>query len=380
MGLFGIAAGDFNEDGNLDLATTTSLGINTFPGNGDGTYGTQVLFPAPEGTHDLLAHDLNGDGHIDLVGQGAHSYPSSTPGAHLTVILGNGDGTFQTRQIYAGDPSGSTGMDIGDVDQDGDPDVLLSNYYSHDVSVHLNRGDGTFEEPHRRYGAAGNLIDIRVRDFTGDGVLDFSVGTRFDLNSVGVQVIPGTGGVIPVELTSFTASTSEGEVTLNWSTATETNSSGFEIEKRQDSEWERIGFVEGHGTTTERQKYSYIDRNVTTGKYLYRLKQIDFDGSYEYSKVVDVDINSPIDFALQQNFPNPYNPSTIIKYSLPIKTQIQLIVFNALGEELRQLVNEEKEAGNYEIEFNASSLPSGVYFYQLIAGNFVETKKMILIK
>jgi len=149
--------------------------------------------PAPEGSHDLVARDLNGDGHVDLVAQGAHSYPSSTPGAHVTVLLGHGDGSFQPRQIYRGDPSGSTGIDIGDVDSDGDPDVLLSNYYANDVSVFLNRGDGTFD-PQRRYGGAGTLNDIRVRDFTGDGVLDLCVAATDGYNPAsGAQVIPGTG-------------------------------------------------------------------------------------------------------------------------------------------------------------------------------------------
>jgi hypothetical protein len=294
-GMFGIAAGDFDEDGNLDLATTTSLGINTFPGNGDGTFGPQVLFTGlQENTHDLVAHDLNGDGHVDLVGQGAGGYPSSTPGAHLTVLLGNGDGTFQTRQIYAGDPSGSTGMDIGDVDQDGDPDVLLSNYYSHDVSVHLNRGDGTFEEPHQRFGAAGNLIDIRVRDFTGDGVLDFSVGTSFNINSLGVQVIPGIGS-IPTRIN---------------------------------------------------------------------------DRSSELVK----------EFKLEQCYPNPFNPSTRIQYLIPQTTIVVIKVFDILGNEIETLVNEEKQTGTYELTWYADNLPSGVYFYRLQAGSFVQTKKMVLMK
>jgi hypothetical protein len=192
-GMFGITAGDFDEDGKLDLATTTALGINTIFGNGDGTYGAQVMLNAPEGTHDIVARDLNGDGHVDLLGQGAHSYPPSTTGGSLVVLLGNGDGTFQPRQIYRGDPSGTTGIDVGDVDGDGDPDVLLSNYDANDVSTFLNRGDGTFD-PQRRYGGAGVLIDIRVRDFTGDGVLDIGLAaTNGYLPMSGAQILPGIG-------------------------------------------------------------------------------------------------------------------------------------------------------------------------------------------
>ncbi len=191
------------------------------------------------------------------------------------------------------------------------------------------------------------------------------------------------GTIIPVELTSFTVSVASGKVTLRWSTATETNNSGFEVQRMQDnSDWERIGFVKGHGTTTEPKEYSYVDNisGIALQQLAYRLKQTDFDGSFEYSDVVNVNNLAPTDFVLHQNFPNPFNPSTVIKYSLQVKSQVQLDVFNALGEEVKQLVNEVKEAGQYSIEFNASNLPSGTYLYRLQAGDYVETKKMVLMK
>jgi hypothetical protein len=206
--------------------------------------------------------------------------------------------------------------------------------------------------------------------------------TGWAVGEGGVILKTTTGGVIPVELTSFTASASQNKVTLNWTTATETNNSGFEIERRQDSEWERIGFVEGHGTTTESEAYLFVDdiSNITATAIAYRLKQLDFDGSFEYSDAVYVENISPVDFALHQNFPNPFNPTTTIKYSLPVKSQVNLVVFNSLGQEVKQLVNEAKEAGKYTFEVNASNWPSGIYFYRLQAGEFVETKKMILLK
>ena len=195
--------------------------------------------------------------------------------------------------------------------------------------------------------------------------------------------ITGGGFIsLPVELSSFTASTSKGRVTLNWVTATETNNSGFEVQRKTDNNWEKISFVDGHGTTTELQNYQFIDdiSDIQATSLNYRLKQIDFDGSYEYSDEVLVDNPAPSDYALHQNFPNPYNPATTITYSLPIKSQVDLVVYNTLGESVTQLVNEEKEAGKYSVEFNAAGLPSGIYFYRIQAGSFIETKKMILLK
>ena len=120
--------------------------------------------------------------------------------------------------------------------------------------------------------------------------------------------------------------------------------------------------------------------DVQVKSLTYRLKQIDYDGSYEYSQEVFVDYPVPAEFALVQNFPNPFNPVTTITYSLPLKTQVELVIYNTLGESVMQLVNEEKEAGKYSVKFDATNLPSGIYFYKLQAGSFVETKKMVLMK
>jgi hypothetical protein len=193
---------------------------------------------------------------------------------------------------------------------------------------------------------------------------------------------------IPVELVSFTAELNENNVVLKWITATENNNNGFEIQRKLDNpDWEKIGFVEGHGTTTEIQEYSYTDdiSNIKGNSVTYRLKQIDFNGSFEYSKEVLVEIVTPLDFALYQNYPNPFNPSTKIKFSIPyvgtsLMKFVQLKVYDILGNEVVTLVNEYKPAGSYEINFDARGLPSGVYFYQLKAGDFVSTKKMILLK
>jgi len=191
-----------------------------------------------------------------------------------------------------------------------------------------------------------------------------------------------TSTIIPVELTSFIANVNnDGNVVLNWSTATEINNQMFEIERRNtEGQFTTIGYVEGYGTTTEPQEYSYIDNTVETGIYFYRLKQVDFSGQYEYSDVIEVEVIGPLTFALEQNYPNPFNPSTLIKYSVPENGFVKLSVYNLVGEEVSLLVNEEVDAGFYEVEFNAANLPSGTYFYRLQAGNTVQVKKMILLK
>jgi hypothetical protein len=184
---------------------------------------------------------------------------------------------------------------------------------------------------------------------------------------------------VPVELISFTASVSGNDINLFWTTATETNNSGFEIQRKK-SEWEKIGYVDGFGTTTEPKSYSFTNYNIEEGKYLYRLKQIDYDGTYSYSSEVKVEVSSPVEFSLCQNYPNPFNPSTTISFELPYSGVVSLKVFDILGREFETLVDEYKSSGSYNVQFNSGGLASGVYFYQLHAGDFVEAKKMILLK
>ncbi len=199
--------------------------------------------------------------------------------------------------------------------------------------------------------------------------------------------------IVPVELVSFSASAANSTVTLDWITATELNNSGFEIERAvisnevRNLNWEKIGFVSGHGTTSETHSYSFKDENISNGKYSYRLKQIDFDGTFSYSNEVEVDLSLPQSFSLEQNYPNPFNPVTKIKYTIPNVTlsgvegsRVIFKVYDILGNEVATLVNENKPAGNYEVTFDAKNLSSGTYFYKLQAESFTETKKMVLIK
>jgi hypothetical protein len=218
---------------------------------------------------------------------------------------------------------------------------------------------------------------------------------------------------LPVELTSFTALAISNKIELNWQTATEINNYGFEIERSenrsQKSEgnnteqvWETIGFVEGNGNSNSPKEYSFTDASAMlstsssssfgASKLIYRLKQIDTDGKYEYSNEIEVDFDGlPSQFSLEQNYPNPFNPSTKIKYVIPVvetghapSLRVALKIFDALGNEVATLVNEVKEPGFYEIDWNANGLSSGVYYYRLTAsggaGSFTQSKKLMLIK
>jgi len=185
---------------------------------------------------------------------------------------------------------------------------------------------------------------------------------------------------IPVELISFKVWVFEGAVELNWMTATETNNSGFEIQRSSGADFETIDFVDGNGTTAEPNSYSYIDRDVPIGTFTYRLKQIDFDGSFEYSQIVEVTIPAPVAFALDQNYPNPFNPSTRIKFAIPEESDVRMSVYNTLGQEVAEILSSRLREGFHEVEFDAGSLTSGIYFYRLEAEKFVDVKKMIIIK
>jgi len=254
-------------------------------------------------------------------------------------------------------------------------------------------------------GDAGNNNNDEYKADLGSSLLkgNYYYASRFSINSGsyyyggypsgfwdGTNNISGTltvGDPMPVELTSFSASVIGKSVKLNWKTATEVNNYGFEILRQAHTstslnvtDWEKIGFVNGNGNSNLPKSYSFTDRNVNSGKYSYRLKQIDNDGTFEHSKIVEADLGAPTKFELIQNYPNPFNPTTTISYDLPEAANVKLTIFNILGQEIATLVDGFKEAGNYSVNFDADNLDSGLYIYKLQAGSQVQTKKMTLIK
>ena len=205
----------------------------------------------------------------------------------------------------------------------------------------------------------------------------------------------GTGtssiGTLPVELTSFTALATNNYIQLNWTTATEVHNYGFYIERtlalpntpsnEASLTWSEIGFEEGNGNSNSPKEYSFVDNSVPAGVYQYRLKQVNTDGTFEYSEVIEVAFGSiPNEYNLSQNYPNPFNPVTVISYSIPSSSKVLLKIYDAIGKVVTTLVNQNQDAGNYKIDFDASELSSGVYYYKIQTGEFTTVKKMLLIK
>lgn len=235
-------------------------------------------------------------------------------------------------------------------------------------------------------------VSWRVSGLNKTEILDHLLGD--DITSFGNFVDPPPFP-LPVELTSFTSKLLNDRIQLNWVTKTEVNNYGFNVERRiNEGEWNSIGFVEGHGNSNSPKAYSYSDKDLFAGgsNFQYRLKQIDTDGQFEYSDIVEVEI-IPNQFELSQNYPNPFNPTTTIRFSLPEATQIKLNLYNMLGELVKTIAEGTYETGNHKVTFNASNLPSGAYIYRIESSDpsagsrngqagqsFVQVKKMILLR
>jgi len=252
---------------------------------------------------------------------------------------------------------------------------------------------------------------VYVKKF--DGVNWINVGSQNLLPNAGGEIdlvvnqgvlyLAYSGGVmmfqdepLSVELNLLSAVVKDRDVLLDWSTSSETNNSHFEIERKLiNDEWKNVGFVNGHGTISELMHYSFTDNNLTTGKYKYRLKQTDFNGSFEYFELADeVNIGIPNKFELSQNYPNPFNPVTNLEFGISKSGFVSLKIYDVLGRELVTLVNEIKQPGYYKIKFDAGNLSSGVYFYRLVvsspnpmtaglsrgADDYVAVKKFVVLK
>jgi hypothetical protein len=316
----------------------------------------------------------------------AYTLPATSSGGVLAADSDEcGSGTTMLTTAKVTSPINAAGVTDLVLEFDNDFRILDADDHSY---VEVSTDGGT------TWQIVWSAIGVAVR--STHEIVDLSAydGMTFEIRFRSVQ--PGWDwwwvvdnvliqGVIPVELTSFTAATVNQDVVLNWSTATEINNMGFDIERGVNGEFTKVGFAAGHGTTTETKNYTFTDRNVANGTYSYRLRQVDFDGTFEYSPVVEVVVDVPSTFSLSQNYPNPFNPSTTITFGLAVDSKVSLKIFDVLGQEVAILVNGDLGAGNHNINFNASGLNSGVYFYTIeakgIDGNtFMNTKKMILTK
>ena len=323
------------------------------------------------------------------------------------------DGVGGSRVLTAGlDPSATDGVDesLGELELPPPPQGFYSRFRLPSSLIQtwkdIRQGDETPSSIGNKThtvnyqlgaGSAGltinwNLpvgIELNIQDPFG-GILinqDFSSGpnnytiTFLALTSF-IMTIKYLEPPFPVELLSFNGRLIGENISLSWETATETNNYGFEVERNDDgSVWANIGFVLGNGNSNSTKHYSFLDDKINGGnKISYRLKQIDNDGSFEYSQIVEVSVIVN-NYKLYQNYPNPFNPSTTIRFGLPKDQQVKMIVYDILGKEVVRLINNEQLGSGYHtVEWNATIYTSGVYILKIEAGNFSSFKRMMLLK
>ncbi len=434
---FGLDAYDFNSDLYTDIAVINrhSETFQILTNNHDGTFTPTFSAYTGAGPGFLTIGNLDGDRFPEIAVTRSYDYLWFTISA-LTIFRNNHDGTFTQYFNYE---YGATCSNIYLYDFNGDSynDIITNTFRENteEMCFFINDGWGNFGEPVTAYCSYEGRFTMA--DFDNNGLMDFAI-PEYQYNATGVAVILNNGNfnfepsiiigvgeqprhpanadfdldgdpdvafplyyeakvavlinktnVIPVELTAFYANIKDNDVTLSWTTASERNNSGFEIQRKVNNSipgseaksWIEAGFVKGHGTTTEENNYSFMDKNLRPGGYSYRLVQIDFDGTKTESNIIDVEINSqPTQYSLKQNYPNPFNPTTIIEYSIPYEGNVKIIIYNSLGQEVQTPVNNYTQAGNYRVNFDATTLPSGIYYYRLNADNYSSVKKMILLK
>ena len=253
-------------------------------------------------------------------------------------------------------------------------------------SVYVYTGGHLLIELHQSGSSTSRSVDALSTTTTGYGTLfracwgsGFTANSGFQANFSIVRISADVP--VPVELTSFIATASGSNVILQWQTATETNNYGFEVQRRSaESEYEALGFVAGSGTTTEPRSYFFTDSKIPNGQYFYRLKQMDYNGTFSFSDEIATEVNAPAEYALEQNYPNPFNPTTNINFSLAEAGVVKLAVYNLLGQKVAVILDESRDAGSHSVTFDASELPSGAYFYTIETAQFKQTKKMLLAK
>ena len=393
------------KDGNLSYANYPSSNIGKEIGlNGGGTRpGALIPYPAISGNGSKLYASF-----LIIVTSTIDLDTSTSSGTYFAAFRDTASSTVRRAFVYLRQGSTSSKFSIG-----------LAKSSNHSLSWYSSELDvGTTYLIVTSYlfqsGTGDDVVKMWVNPSLAgpEPPADISFTNGTDANSLGgYQFLQKTSSgdedidglrvatswsqaPLPVELTSFTATSTNSltwgsEVVLNWQTATEVNNYGFEVERARlrpkerdyaEASWETLGFVNGNGNSNSPKSYSFTDNSAISGKYSYRLKQIDVDGKFEYSDVAEVTIGAPGKFELLQNYPNPFNPTTQISFALPLAAKVNLSVFNMLGQKVEELANHTFEAGVHAVQFNAASYSSGIYFYKLTTGNFLQIKKMMLLK
>jgi hypothetical protein len=340
-----------------------------------GIYSNNYVLSSTDGQ--TLANYLNNGGMIYMEGGDTWYYDTQTPVHPMFNITGVSDGSGDLETILGQNGTITQGMTFTYSGENSwidritniPPAVTIFRNQSPDYGCAVAYNAGTYKTigASFEFGGLSNGTAPSNRKVLMQKIIEF-----FGL------------GIIPVELVSFNAEVEQNVIVLKWETATETNNQAFMIERSSDNfNFEKIGEIEGKGTTTEKQEYIFRDASISSGKgkVYYRLRQIDFDGTENLSDVIEVDYSMiPKVFNLSQNYPNPFNPMTTIRFDIPKEVKVTLKMYDMLGAEVETLIDEVMEPGYYKYEWNASKFASGVYFYRLTAGNFVSTKKLILLR
>ncbi len=396
---------DFNGDGDIDIPSYKVI----FNNDGTGTYSTSFLAGYD---NDYFPGDYDADGDLDIV-------YSSGSGNDVKTFINNGAGSFA--ETYSSDAGSFTvNLASSDFDNDGDIDIAVNNTRGssigslNDISILMNQSShqcaisGPTNVPINSVttymsNLPGGFWTLSNYGATAAAYLGSNTNDSLVISSgsVGGHFVlyyrDGTGVLchlhvyvddpLPVELESFTANVHNHTVNLNWTTSSEINNSGFDIERLAslsgftNENWSKVGYVEGNGTVSNPVSYTFTDRNLNSGKYKYRLKQIDFNGNFEYHELQnEIEIGVPSEYNLSQNYPNPFNPVTVISYQLKTGSIVSLKVYDIIGKEVAILVNSNQEAGYYSVSFDGNKLTSGIYFYKLETDNFTAIKKMTLLK
>ncbi len=324
---------------------TTSTGIKTIPTGKGSIYRAVVIIPSSSSSTDWIVEYFN-----------QQQAFGNTLGAGLTSV--------STAEYYLINRSGSANATVGLV-------WGVNSGVTHPENLRVARwNDFQWEDK----GNSGFLGDPSGGIVFSNMISNFS---PFAIASTDNQKLP-------VELSSFNSSSDKNSVTLNWVTETEINNSGFDIERKSDADsiWKKINFIQGAGNSNSSKSYKYEDRNLAMGKYKYRLKQIDYNGNFTYYNLQnEISVGIPAKFNISQNYPNPFNPSTKINFEIPKETKVSIQLYDMTGRLVGTLVNNESyQPGYYTVQFNGTELASGTYFYRIIAGDFIATKKMQLIK
>jgi hypothetical protein len=367
--------------GNLvitNLLTLTNGVLNTT--NKNITFTTTALNPVETSTK-----RIDGTAVMDArtIGTGSFNFLGAYFAA-ATQSLGSVNITRRTGSIAIG--QGNSNQSIAcnwDIDAQNQPTSGRNMTYNW-FSVYDNGnffGDNNRGQVYYSIDAGANWSSIGglVNPVTGTSTRALTINTtHYSRWSVGSENSP-----LPVKLNSFVSSVSGNNVKLNWATTSEENNSGFEVYRSELSknEFVKVGFVTGKGNSNTVTNYTYEDKKLNSGKYEYKLKQVDYNGNYEFFTLNNsVEVGNPGKFTLSQNYPNPFNPVTKIDFSLPMNSKVNIVVYDITGKVISTLVNETKSAGFHTVEFNASNLSSGVYFYMMTTESFKDIKKLTVIK